>query len=155
MVNTCQWSADKKPYIHIPVGPRLISSEFLIDIGAQISVLNERQASELAIKPLRKAINIIGVTGAAEKCPIAQAQFWLPGEKRMTTVEVSLSPYEGNILGFDVLAGKQWYLPNGRVWSFEGRGAEAIHVRTLQVAPALLQSKVTHVYQYLLPATTK
>ena len=61
----------------------------------------------------------------------------------------------GNILEFDVLAGRQWYLPNGRVWSFGGREAEGIHVRTLQVAPALPQSKVTCVPQYPLPAADK
>ena len=115
MVNTCQWSADKEPYIHIPVGPKRISLEFLIDTGTQISVLNEQQASELGIRPSRKAINIRGVIGATEKCPITWTQLWLPGEKRMTAVEVALSPYEGNILGFDVLAGKQWDLPNGSV----------------------------------------
>ena len=49
----------------------------------------------------------------------------------MTAVEVALSPCEGNILGFDVLAGRQWDLPNGRVWGFGGRGAEAIDVRNL------------------------
>ena len=69
----------------------------------------------------------------------------------MTAVEVALSPHKGNILGFDVLPGKRWYLPDGRVWSFGGRGTKATHVRTLQVAPALPQTKVTHVSQYPLP----
>lgn len=45
----------------------------------------------------------------------------------MTAMEVALSPYKGNILEFDILAGKRWYLPNGRVWSFGSRGAEATH----------------------------
>ena len=45
MVNSCQWSADKEPYIHLPVGPRQISLEFLIDTGAQISVLDNKLMS--------------------------------------------------------------------------------------------------------------
>ena len=44
--------------------------------------------------------------GAAGKCPVARTQLWLPGEKRMTAVEVALSPYKGRILGFDTLAGR-------------------------------------------------
>lgn len=69
----------------------------------------------------------------------------------MTAVEAALSPYKGNVLGFDVLVGKQCYLPNGRVWSFGGRGTDPTHVKTLRVAPAVPQSRVTHVSQYLLP----
>ena len=66
----------------------------------------------------------------------------------MTVLEVALSPYKGNILGFDVLAGKQWCLPDGRVWSFGGRAKGSVHVKTLQVAPSLPRSKVTCVSQY-------
>jgi len=44
MVNSCQWSTTKEPYIYIPVRPKWISLEFLIDTGAQISVLNKWQA---------------------------------------------------------------------------------------------------------------
>ena len=89
MVNSCQWSADKEPYGHIPVGPRRISLEFVIATGAQIRVLNRQQADELGIKPSRKTINILGVTGVAEKRPIARTQLRLPGEKRTTAVEVA------------------------------------------------------------------
>ena len=45
--------------------------------------------------------------GAAGKCPVARTQLWLPGEKRMTAVEVAPSPYKGHILGFDMLAGRR------------------------------------------------
>lgn len=46
--------------------------------GAQISVLNKQQAERLGIKPSRKAINVVGVTAAVEKFPLAQTQLWLP-----------------------------------------------------------------------------
>ncbi|KAK4816905.1 hypothetical protein QYF61_024915 [Mycteria americana] len=136
-------------------GDPRISLEFLINTGAQISVLNKQQANELGIKPSRKAINIIGVTGAAERCPLARTQFWLPGEKWMTAVEVALSPYKGNILGFDILAGKQWRRPNGSLWSFGSRGAGTARIRTLQSAPALPPSKVICISQYPLPSPAK
>ena len=155
MVNSCQWSADKEPYGHIPVGPRRISLEFLIATGAQIRVLNRQQADELGIKPSRKTINILGVTGVAEKRPIARTQLWLPGEKRTMAVEVALSPCKGNRLGFDVLAGRQWCLPGGRLWSFGSREAEATDVRVLQPAPALPHSKLTCIPQYPLPSAAR
>lgn len=53
----------------------------------------------------------------------------------MTAVEVALSPHKENILGSDILAGKQWYLPSGRVWSLGCRQAEATDVQLLQTAP--------------------
>ena len=73
-VNSCQWSADKEPYIYIPVGPKRISLEFSIDIGARVSVLN-RQVTELGFKPSRKFTNIVGVMGAIEKCPLVRTHF--------------------------------------------------------------------------------
>lgn len=54
MVNPCQWSTDREPYIHITVGVKGITSDFLIDTGAQISVLNKQHAAEMGIKPSRK-----------------------------------------------------------------------------------------------------
>ena len=73
----------------------------------------------------------------------------------MTVLEVALNPCKGNILGFDVLASKQWCLPDGRVWSFGGRGIGTVHVKTLQVALLLPQSKVTCVLQCSLPIAAK
>ena len=73
----------------------------------------------------------------------------------MTAVEVALSPYKGNILGFDVLAGRQWCLPGGRVWSFGSREAEATDVSVLQTAPALPPSKLTCIPQYPLPSAAR
>ena len=66
----------------------------------------------------------------------------------MTAVEVALSPYKGNILGFDVLAGRQWCLPGSRIWSCGSREAKATDVRVLQTAPALPHSKLTCIPQY-------
>ena len=68
---------------------------------------------------------------------------------------LALSPYKGNLFGFDVLAGKKWYLPHGGVWRFGGRGTGVTPVRTLQVAPLLPRSKVTRVSQYPLPTAAK
>lgn len=117
--------------------------KFLIDTGAQISVLNRRQADKLGIKPSRKAINIVGVTAVAERCPLARTHLLLPGEKRTKAVEVALSPYKANILGFDILAGRRWCLLNGEIWSFGSHRAEVARIRILPLTSAPLQLEGT------------
>lgn len=44
----------------------------------------------------------------------------------MTTVEVALNPHKENLLGFDILADKQWYLPSGTVWSLDTERQQAL-----------------------------
>lgn len=130
-------------YKHIPIGPKWIILEFLIDTGAQISVLNKQQGDELGIKISRKPINIIGVKDEAERCTLAPTQFWLPGEKWVMAAKVVLSSDKENILGFDILLDKQWYLPDSRIWNFGSRGVEA----TFELY-SLLLSKATCIPQY-------
>lgn len=86
------WPAGEQPSVHIPVGPEQISLEFLVDTGAQISALDKQQVEQLRVKLSRKTINTVGVTGVAEKLPLARTQLWLPGEKRVMAVEGALSP---------------------------------------------------------------
>lgn len=35
MVNSCQWSAKREPYIHIPLSPKQVNLEFLTGTGVQ------------------------------------------------------------------------------------------------------------------------
>lgn len=102
-----------EPSVLIPTGPTQIAIKFLIDTGAQISVLNEQEAKYLGILSSQKKIKIHGVTGAPGLCHLTQRKLWLPGDKYSTTVQVALNPYPGNILGFDVLGSKKWHLPDG------------------------------------------
>ncbi|RMB96167.1 hypothetical protein DUI87_27228 [Hirundo rustica rustica] len=57
-----------------------------------------------------------------------------------------------NLLGMDVLAGRQWEDSEGFLWSF---GTPPINIRLLQTAPALPYSKTTNVKQYPLPSGAK
>lgn len=117
-VYASQWSDNREPIVFIPTGPTQAAVKFLIDTGAQISMLNAQQAKDLGIQPSHKRIKISGVTGIPSVCHLATAKLWLPDDKRSTIVELALSPYLGTILGFDVLAGKRRYLPDGTLWSF-------------------------------------
>lgn len=117
----CQWAAGKDPYIPVPVGPRQENVEFLIDTGALICLLNKQQADELGIRPS-------GKTGAAENCPTARTQLWLPGERRMAAVEVALSPYEGKKCGGIRCASGQMMVPPRRQGvGFRRQGGRARH----------------------------
>ena len=73
----------------------------------------------------------------------------------MSPVAVALVRYKGNILRLDLLVGRQWCLPGGRVWSFRSEDVEAVQVGTLWTAPALSPSKLPCVPQYLLPSAAK
>lgn len=137
MVDSCQCSTNRDPYICIPMGLKQINVEFLTDTGNQISVLHNQRTEQLGIKRSRKDVNIKGVMGTAEKCPIARTQFWVPGEKQMMAVEVALSPYKGNMLGFDVLADR-WCLSSNfqEPW---GRSPSLLQCRNLK-SPVFLKS---------------
>ncbi|KAK4818863.1 hypothetical protein QYF61_020082 [Mycteria americana] len=68
----------------------------------------------------------------------------------MSRTHFAVKDHHENILGFDVLNGRTWSLPNGIVWSFgsnidpnPSRNREAA-VRALRTAPALPESKITN-----------
>lgn len=48
----------------------------------------------------------------------AKVCLWLSGEKQMTSHIFVIVDHEQNILGYNILKGKVWQLPNGDVWSF-------------------------------------
>ena len=106
-------------------------------------------------------VKITSVNGASVVCQTAKVNLWLPGEKRMSTTHFAIKDHHENILGFGVLNGRTWCLPNGNVWSFisninpkPGRNREAT-VRVLRTAPALPDSKITNVLQYPISAAAQ
>ncbi|KAK4811160.1 hypothetical protein QYF61_019791 [Mycteria americana] len=160
-VEAYQWINDNGPYILIPVGPQRQLVKFLIDTGAQISLLTQQDAEKLGVRPRRQRVKITGVNGVSVQCQIAKVNLWLPGEKRMSSTRFAIKDHHENILGFDVLNGRTWRLPNGSVWSFgsnidpnPSRNREAA-VRALRAAPALPESKITNVPQYPLSAAAR
>lgn len=52
-------------------------------------------------------------------------------------------------LGFDVLMGQAWQLPNGGIWSFRsgslGVESKTSDIRLLRAAPALPDSSLTNI----------
>ncbi|KAK4811127.1 hypothetical protein QYF61_019758 [Mycteria americana] len=160
-VEAYQWINDNGPYILIPVGPQRQLVKFLIDTGAQISLLTQQDAEKLGLRPRRQRVKITGVNGVSVQCQTAKVNLWLPGEKRMSSTRFAIKDHHENILGFDVLNGRTWRLPNGSVWSFgsnidpnPSRNREAA-VRALRAAPALPESKITNVPQYPLSAAAR
>jgi len=118
-----QWLSDTppEPAIAIPVGPKKVFVNFLIDTGAQISVITKETATSLNVKPGRRKVKFTGIDGVIRKCPTAKITLWLPGEQRLTRTEVLVGAANTNILGFDLLYGRVWKLPDGSIWSFAGR----------------------------------
>jgi len=117
-----QWLSDTPPetVIAIPVGPKKVFVNFLIDTGAQISVITKETATSLKVKPGHRKVKFTGVDGVIRKCPTAKITLWFPGEQRLTHTEVLVGAANTNILGFDLLYGRVWKLPDGSVWSFTG-----------------------------------
>jgi len=85
-----QWLSDTppEPVIVIPVGPKKVFVNFLIDTGAQISVITKETATCLNVKPGRRKVKFTGIDGVIRKCPTAKITLWLPGEPRLTRTEV-------------------------------------------------------------------
>ncbi|KAK4830063.1 hypothetical protein QYF61_008401 [Mycteria americana] len=112
-----QWLSDEysDPTIAIPIGPRKILVNFLIDTGVQISVITHETTQALGMRPGRRRVKF---TGIEKECTAEKKSPWLLEERRLTRAEVLASAAYTNILGFDILRGRMWKLPDGTVWSF-------------------------------------
>ena len=80
-----QWLSNKchDPIISILIGPKKICIDFLIDTGAQVSVINKEIEKYLNVKPCCRKVAGIGIDGIIG-CSTAKIILWLPGEKRLT-----------------------------------------------------------------------
>jgi len=72
----------------------------------------------------------------------------------MTRKEVLVGAAHTNLLGFDLLHGRVWKLPDGTMWSFAGheKGLGTVALSLLETSIPLPPSKITNVRQYPLPA---
>lgn len=61
--------------------------EFLIDTGAQMSVITKETANILEITPSDRK-NFTRIDGIIKECPTAKISIWLLREKQFTKVEV-------------------------------------------------------------------
>ena len=73
-VLTIQWLPGKinEPFIALPIGPQKILSEFLIDTGARMSIITNKTAHLLGIKPTRGKDKFMGIDGVIKTCPTAE-----------------------------------------------------------------------------------
>lgn len=80
---------------------------------------------------------------------VALVKVTLPGDENQLTVKMVIGDIPNNLLGMDVLAGRQWEDTEGFLWSF---GTPRLSFRLLQTAPVLPYSKIINVKQYPLPS---
>ena len=63
-----QWINNNGPYVLIPVGPRQQLVKFLIDTGAQISILTQQDAEKLGVQPGQQRVKITRANEASVVC---------------------------------------------------------------------------------------
>jgi len=90
-------------------------------MGAQILVITKETATILNVTPGLHQVKFTGVDGVIRECSTAKITLWLLGKPRLTHTEVLVGAANTNILGFGLLYGRVWKLPDGTVWSFSGQ----------------------------------
>ncbi|XP_064361548.1 uncharacterized protein LOC112984442 [Dromaius novaehollandiae] len=137
--------------ITIAVGPKKRPVTFLIDTGAQITMLKWSEAERCGISVPSKHLIVLNALGKTQTVPVTLVTLWLPGEESPVDTMVAVGPFQMNLLGIDVLKGKQWRDTQGNSWSFgvpqvrRLTGDFGVAVRLLQVAPPLPPSQLTNV----------
>lgn len=128
-------------------------AHFLIDTGAQISMVNRRTYQGMA--PVNKQkISIVGVNGKVTAHPLVRAKLVLANGQ---TACALLLLGDMDILGMDVLQGQSWVDSWGK-WEIgqppksQRVSYPSARVSLLQVAAPLPHSKPVNVPQYKLPA---
>lgn len=70
-----------KPYIQIPAVSCHQLIKFLIDLGAQHSIVMQWDAEKLGVRYRGKRVKITGVNGASVICQTGEVNLWLLGKK--------------------------------------------------------------------------
>jgi len=70
-----------------------------------MSVITNKTAQLLGIKPTRRKVKFMGIDGVIKTCLTAKITLWLPGEQRITRKEVLVGAAHTDLLGFDLLHG--------------------------------------------------
>lgn len=152
---TCNTKGDL--LITIAVGPKKRPVTFLIDTGAQIPALRRTKAEQCGISAPSKNLIVLNAFGKTQSMPMTPATLWLPGEENPVNTMVAVGSFQMNLLGIDVLKGRQWRDTQGNSWSFgvpqirQLAETSSLEVRLLQAAPTLPPSKLTNVKPYPVP----
>jgi len=94
--------------ITVAVGPRRRPVTFLIDTGAQITALRRVESERCGISVLLKHLIVLNALGKTQTVPMTPGTLWLPGEEEPVDTMVTVGPFQMNLLGTDILKGKQW-----------------------------------------------
>jgi len=104
--------------ITVAVGPKRRPVTFLIDTGAQITALSWVEAERCGISVPSKRLIVSNALGKTQTVPMTPVTLWLPGQEDPVDTMVAVGPFQMNLLGMDVLKGKQWRDTQGNSWSF-------------------------------------
>jgi len=143
--------------ITVAVGPKRRPVTFLLDTRAQITALSRIEAKRCGISVPSKSLIVLNALGKTQTVPMTPVTLWLPREEDPVDTMVAVGPFQMNLLGMDILKGKQWCDTQGNSWSFSAPQITQLakipsaEVRLLQAAPALPPAKFTNVKPYPLP----
>lgn len=93
------WTDNSGSDILIPVGPRCQLTTFLIETGAQISILPQQDAKKAGAQLRQQRVKIPGVDGASVSCKTALVNLWLLGERHRPSAHLAGKNHNENVLG--------------------------------------------------------
>ncbi|KAL2293754.1 hypothetical protein Nmel_018945, partial [Mimus melanotis] len=114
---------------------------FVVDTGAKISVLTRKASQKCGIVPTKRKCLVLNTLGNQEDMDIVLIKILLPGEENLLLIKIAIGDIPNDLLGMDVLAGRQWEDEDGCLWSF---GNPCFNINLLQTAPSLPFSKITN-----------
>jgi len=102
--------------ITVAVGPRRRPVTFLVDTGAQITALSWVEAERCGI-PVQQP-DSFKCLGENPDSAHDSGDIMALGEEDPVDTMVAMGPFQLNLLGMDVVKGKQWRDTQGSSWSF-------------------------------------
>ncbi|KAL2310263.1 hypothetical protein Nmel_006513, partial [Mimus melanotis] len=100
------------------VGPKRAPVTFVVDTGAQISALIRKAAQKCGIVPTKRQCFVVNALGTTEAMDTAVIKILLPGEENLLLIKTTIGDILNDLLGINVLAGRQWEDEEGHLWSF-------------------------------------
>jgi len=104
--------------ITVVVGPKRRPVTFLMDTGAQITALRQVEAEQRGISVPHRQLMVSDALGKTQTVPMTTVTLWLSGHEDPVDTMVAVGPFQINLLGMDILKGKQWCDTQGNSWSF-------------------------------------
>jgi len=80
--------------IMVVVGPKRRPVTFLVDTGAQITVLSRVEEERCGISVPSKSLIVLNALGKTQIVPMTLVTFWLPGEEDPVDTMVTAGPFK-------------------------------------------------------------